>query len=82
MNQPMMVVALHIQSTKQKLYSLSLVATMNLFFTKFTAVHRITAKDTLSTTLEKGLIECIETFRSKHQKYPNRVFMIRSGVDA
>ena len=78
----MMVVALHIQPTKQKALSVSLVATMNLFFTKFTAVHKITAKDTVSQTVEKGLLECIETFRSKHQKYPNRIFLMRSGADA
>lgn len=82
MNQPMMVIALHIEQTKQKVYSVSLVATMNLFFTKFTAVHKIAAKDAISQTVEKGLIECIETFKSKHQRYPNRVFLFRSGSDA
>jgi hypothetical protein len=51
MNQPMMVIAVHIEQTKQKVYSVSLVATMNLFFTKFTAVHKITVKDTISQTV-------------------------------
>ena len=82
MNQPMMVVAVHIEQTKQKVYSVSLVATMNLFFTKFTAVHKITSKDTIAQTVEKALIECIETFKSKHSRYPIRVFLFRSGSDA
>jgi len=56
MNQPMMLVALHTQVTKQKVFSVSLVATLNLFFTKFTAIHKITAKESISQTVEKGLL--------------------------
>ncbi len=44
----MMLVALHIQLTRQKLYSVAIVATMNVFFTKFTATHKIATKDTIN----------------------------------
>jgi hypothetical protein len=40
-NAPMAVMALDIQRTRQGLLSLSLISTMNIFLTKFTAVHRI-----------------------------------------
>ncbi len=38
---PMAVMALDIQHTRQGLLSLSLIFTMNIFLTKFMAVHRI-----------------------------------------
>ena len=57
MNQPMMVVALNIKPAKKKVFPVSLLATMNLFFMKFTAVHKITAKDTVIQAVEKGLLE-------------------------
>lgn len=40
-NAPMAVMALDIQRTRQGLLSLSLISTMNIYLTKFTAVHRI-----------------------------------------
>ena len=53
----MMVVALNIKPAKKKVFPVSLLATMNLFFMKFTAVHKITAKDTVIQAVEKGLLE-------------------------
>jgi len=37
----MVAMSLHIEFTRQKQVSISLVSTMNLFLSKFTAVHRI-----------------------------------------
>lgn len=40
-NAPMAVMTLHVQTTRQGLLSVSLLSTMNLFLTKFTAVHKL-----------------------------------------
>lgn len=40
-NAPMAVASLHVQQTRQGMLSVGLVFTMNLFLTKFTAVHRL-----------------------------------------
>jgi hypothetical protein len=40
-NAPMAVASLHVQQNRQGMLSVALVFTMNLFLTKFTAVHRL-----------------------------------------
>jgi hypothetical protein len=40
-NAPMAVATLHVQQTRQGFLSVALVFTMNLFLTKFTAIHKL-----------------------------------------
>lgn len=78
----MMLASLHIQPTNDDSYSVAIVGTMNLFFTKFTAVHKIAQGSNLSIIVSQAMMECLELFNSKHKRYPQRVFLIRSDPDA
>jgi hypothetical protein len=78
----MMLASLHIKPTNDGSYSVSIVGTMNVFFTKFTAVHKIGQKSTLSMTVSQTLMECLDLFNSKHKRYPQRVFLIRTDPEA
>lgn len=46
-NVPMVTMTLHIQKTREKLYSVALVSTMNFYLTKFTACHKISTPQNL-----------------------------------
>lgn len=55
-NAPMAVACLHLQRTRQGLISLALVFTMNLFLTKFTAVHRLVQPEGLGQAISESLL--------------------------
>lgn len=76
----MAVASLHLQRTRQGLISLGLVFTMNLFLTKFTALHRVVKPDALGSALEESLLECISKFQSAHNRVPTRIFVFRTGL--
>lgn len=82
LSQPMMLVSLHIQTTQEGLASVCLIGTMNLYFTKFTALQRICQHSTVSQTVSQLLQECLDHFNSKHKRYPHRLFMVRCDADA
>lgn len=78
----MMLASLHIEPTQEGLYSISLVGTMNLYFTKFTALQRISQGSVISQTVSQLLQECLDHFNSKHKRYPQRLFVVRCDADA
>lgn len=77
-----MLISLHIQPTSDKLHSVAMVGTMNPFFTKFTAVQKVSTLASLSLTVSQCLLECIDMFNSIHKRYPQRIFLIRNDDQA
>ena len=61
--------------------SVAIVATMNLYFTKFTGFHKLCSNQNLSQIVVQGILNCVTTFHSKHNRYPQRVFLIHSDTD-
>ena len=54
---------------------------MNLYFTKFTAFHKLCGNQNISQTVFEGIMNCIKTFQSKHNRSPQRVFLVHSDAD-
>ncbi len=79
-NAPMAVASLHVQRTRQGLLSVALVFTMNLFLTKFTAVHRLVKSEGLYSAIEEAMRECVGKFQSVHNRAPVRILVFRGGV--
>ena len=79
-NTPMTAVSLHVQLTRKGLLSVAAVATMNLYMTKFTANRRLCPPEGVYRAIEEVIQECIEKFRSAHNRHPNRIIVFRTGL--
>lgn len=79
MSQPMMLLTLDIATNSQGLTTVAIVGTMNLYFTKFTAFFKCTTAQHVNSTVSQGLMQCFTTFFSKHQRHPQRLFLMHNN---
>ena len=75
-----MLINLHIKQTKEKLSSVAVVATMNRFFTKFTASHKICSTQNVSQVVSQAILDCVNVFQVNHNRIPQRVFVVHSDA--